>query len=105
VHKFAAKDFLEEVFEKELVTPVIVVQPFMSRIFHRCLPWVFLTEPGTAALNRLLCWSYCYTNAQFLIPEMDRNQHREENSEFLLCSLRSSCNGVACSISSIICLS
>ena len=55
VHKSAAKDFLEEVFGKKLVTPVIVVQPFMLRIFHHCLLWALLTEPVTVALNILLC--------------------------------------------------
>lgn len=55
MHKSAAKDFLEEVFGKKLVTSVIVVQPFMLRIFHHCLLWALLTEPVTVALNILLC--------------------------------------------------
>lgn len=63
VCKSAAKDFLEEVFGKNLMTPVIVVQPFMSRVFHHCLVWGSLTEPVTLALNILLCQSYCCTNA------------------------------------------
>lgn len=61
MHKSGAKDFPEKVFEKTLMTPVRVVQPFMWRIFHHCL--LLLAEPVTVALNTLLCQAFCYTNA------------------------------------------
>lgn len=76
LYKSAAKGFLEEVFGKKLITPVIMVQPFLSIMFHYCLVWMLVRKLVTVALNVLLCQVYCYINAQLLIAEMSRNWHR-----------------------------